>query len=604
MLEGAELHGRKENSVCPCRILKVVEKDVDNISYEVGWLDKNKKVTGTSIVKAVDLLHKKLPFSRDVLKSFIRESTSRSTPWVVHEKLARKYGISTEPPEELQEKKSIRDGYLSRNEQRRKNKDAENGVASKNKRRKLEKQEKPKEEPIKYPIDDLLVQPGVDDPDFTVRPSPMRDFRVPMDCVGDLLMVWDFCTSFSRLLHLWPFSLEDFENAICHKDSDLIIIMESHSAILRLLIKDEGEYFTTIQKRRRKRKITLMNWSEYLCDFLEMKDVVGFSSRVGMIKRGHYGLLDPEAKFSIFRELVSEALLTDAIRQKLDEYIEEWQALGASKREEAIEEARKKRIERKNHNEAERDSKGLVKEYGLENGERKLHNSENNCTYGQNGYVPRGKELFSSNGKHASSNRKSKHDIAIGLKQVMKQRMGKKNAENMEESSSGDYLRKAPGGMNKRAEENQEKSTKEKQEKSTKEQRKERFEREIEKRFIRTTPLGKDRDYNRYWFFRRDGRIFVESCDSKQWGYYTAKEELDALMGSLNPKGEREQALQKQLEKYYLRLCNALQKRSKDMTQKIALEEAVVRRSTRVQSKPKDSPTAPFLRYVNKWKEG
>lgn len=122
LLEGAELYGRKEHSICPCKILKVLEKGADNTCYEVGWLDKYKKVTGTSTLKAEDLIHKKPPFSRDLLKSFIRESTSQSVPWVVHDKLARKYGISTEPPEELRDKFSIRDGYLVRKEQRRKNK--------------------------------------------------------------------------------------------------------------------------------------------------------------------------------------------------------------------------------------------------------------------------------------------------------------------------------------------------------------------------------------------------------------------------------------------------------------------------------------------------
>lgn len=52
------------------------------------------------------------------------------------------------------------------------------------------------------------------------------------------------------------------------------------------------------------------------------------------------------------------------------------------------------------------------------------------------------------------------------------------------------------------------------------------FEREIEKWVISTNPLGKDRDHNRYWWFRRDGRIFIESSDSMQWGYYSLKEEV------------------------------------------------------------------------------
>ena len=48
----------------------------------------------------------------------------------------------------------------------------------------------------------------------------------------------------------------------------------------------------------------------------------------------------------------------------------------------------------------------------------------------------------------------------------------------------------------------------------------------MEKRFVRTDSLGKDRDYNRYWWFQRDGRVFVEGSDSKQWGYYSSKEEV------------------------------------------------------------------------------
>jgi len=55
------------------------------------------------------------------------------------------------------------------------------------------------------------------------------------------------------------------------------------------------------------------------------------------------------------------------------------------------------------------------------------------------------------------------------------------------------------------------------------------YEREMEKIVIRTNPLGKDRDYNRYWWFRSNGRIFVENSDSEEWGYYTAKEEVSSI---------------------------------------------------------------------------
>ena len=118
-------------------------------------------------------------------------------------------------------------------------------------------EELPKKEPIKYPIDDLLVQSSAKDPAFSDRPSLSTEFKVPMDCIGDLLMIWDFCSSFARSLNLWRFSLEDFENAICHKDSNLILIVESHAALLRFLIKDEGAYFMVMQSKKRKSKVNL-----------------------------------------------------------------------------------------------------------------------------------------------------------------------------------------------------------------------------------------------------------------------------------------------------------------------------------------------------------
>ena len=46
-----------------------------------------------------------------------------------------------------------------------------------------------------------------------------------------------------------------------------------------------------------------------------------------------------------------------------------------------------------------------------------------------------------------------------------------------------------------------------------------------------------------------------------------------------------------------------MQKRSKEVAHKIAMEEAVVRRSTRVRAPPRENPALAFLKYVNKWKE-
>ncbi|KAK3029666.1 hypothetical protein RJ639_038947 [Escallonia herrerae] len=606
-LEGVELQGRKNNRIYPCKIVKVLQGS-DKARYQVDWLDKDKKITGHAVVSGEDLIKKKLPISRDVLRSFIRESTYRSVPWVLHDKLARKHGISTDPPEEMRGKISLQDGRVVCDRKRKKREeDRCNGVDSskKCKRKKLEKdrsetfiaeknaekeEDKGKEEPIKYPIDDLLVQPGSDDPAFTQRPSPSREFNIPMDCVGDLLMVWNFCSSFGRLLQLLPFSLEDFENALCHKDSNVILIVESHSTLLRLLMKDNGDYAMAIEKKKRKPKMTIITWIDFLCDFLEMVGVAELSTCITTIRRGHYGLLDVRAKLGIFRELIGRALSTDLVREKLDEDIEETQLLAATRRGEALEEGRRMR-EDKERLKAESSGKEVKEDSNLDS----VFSNSNEVANGSN--RPNGDVVQKWNGKvlpsrakHTSRNSGRMQMDPLPKKNAKKHKVEAKATVGGIEEGAHDSINDRKGAMDKRS----------------KEQRKEFLEREMEKRCIRTNSLGKDRNYN-----RRDARIFVESCDSTQWGYYRSLMafflQLESFMGSLNQKGEREKALRKQLEKRYSKIWSVLnfselQKRSKEEANRTSVEEAMVRRSTRVRAPPRDSPALAFLKYINKWK--
>ncbi|KAK1439538.1 hypothetical protein QVD17_05358 [Tagetes erecta] len=547
LLEGTEIYGRKNNRIYPCKIVKIIDEEVEKTQYQVAWLDKDKKVTENAVVSGDDLIKKKLPVSRDVLKSFIRESTYRSAPWVLHDKLALKYGISTNLPEELRDKISPK---------RKISKEANNG---KRKRKKLSNDADIDDVPIKYPIDDLMVRPAADDPIFVPRPPPTRDFKVPMECVGDLLMIWDFCSSYSKLLNLSPFSLDDFEKAICYKDSNIVLIVESYSALLRLLIKDDGDYFIALQKKKRKLKISLVTWADYMCDFLELVGNEELCSHISTIKRGHYGILDINAKVAIFAQLVGEALSCNIMREKLDEYIEERKALAAERRGEALEQGRKRR-ERIETAKAALNGIEHNGDAAKKSAERK-HISENS-----------GKKLGKASEKDAN---KVKVDTVASIKDPIAK--GSKKLMDVDKNKADDT--------------------------ANVEQRKEYLEREMEKRFIRTNPLGKDRNYNRYWYFRKDARIFVESCDHKQWGYYATKPELDALIGSLNEKGEREKALKKQLEKRYNKISAEMQKKTKEAHRIQMEEEAALRRSSRVRAPPRDNPARAFLKYVNKLKE-
>lgn len=119
LVEGSEHYGRKKSHIYPCKILNIVQED-DQTKYEVAWLDKDKKKTGSSFVNGDDLI-KRLPFTRTVLKSFIKESTYRNAPWVLHVKLAKKYGISSDPPRELKGRISISNGLVVCSKKRKKN---------------------------------------------------------------------------------------------------------------------------------------------------------------------------------------------------------------------------------------------------------------------------------------------------------------------------------------------------------------------------------------------------------------------------------------------------------------------------------------------------
>ncbi|RAL39826.1 hypothetical protein DM860_013027 [Cuscuta australis] len=576
--EGSELYGRMNNCVYPCKIVRVVKNQKP--LYQVSWMDKFDKVCENTLLKEEDLIQKKLPCSKGALKLFVRESTCRSIPWVLRNELAKNYGIPTHPPEELKEKFSVQDGVVVANRKRKKIGETKNDEVTvlsddSDSKREYIRRENPKcftnggsiesNRPeihlIKYPIDDLLLQPLDSDIQLTERPSLRRDFNVPMGCVGDLLMVWDFCISFGKLLHLSPFSLDDFENAISYKESNVVLVMEYHAALLQFLIKDGGEYLTAIQKKKRKSKITLITWTEFLCDFLEMTGIAELSSHISTIQRGHYGLLEVHAKLGILRELVAQAIESDLFKQNLDGDIEKRQALVAARRAEALEEGRKRREEQR----------------------LKAQSA--------------GKEAIDNS--HDSESGVADASFKNNKKQKINVKDGTENMNELDKSTQSkctDHLQREAHKMQK----NEKRDAIEIQSKG---QRKEYLEREIQKIIIRTNPLGKDREYNTYWFFRQDARIFVESPDSLQWGYYCSKEELDALLGSLNVKGVRESVLQKQLEKFYSKVSSGVQKRTKEEALQGLVEEAVVRRSMRIQAPPRDNPTLSFLKYINKWKD-
>lgn len=112
------LYGRKNSCIYTCRIVRIVEED-EKTQYEVEWMDKYDDISECTLVNEEDLIRKKLPYSRGVLKLLIRESTYRSIPWVLHDKLAKEHGIPTHPPPELESEISLKDGLVVVNKKRK-----------------------------------------------------------------------------------------------------------------------------------------------------------------------------------------------------------------------------------------------------------------------------------------------------------------------------------------------------------------------------------------------------------------------------------------------------------------------------------------------------
>lgn len=664
----------KENVTRPCKVLREIEVEGPEnkiFNYEVELLDNDKNVIGISFESTGSLVRKKPPFTRALVKSFIRESVkdnasrNSQTPLVVLDKLCHKYGITTSPPEELKKffvkqeqnekgedevmlqplieatepethankkrkkvdtelecqtnkkqkkvdrepenhgnKKQKLEDTDRENQVKKKQKKSEGGeggaVLSEDDKSKTKTEPIVKVVPIKYPIEDTLVQLSPLDPPLQERPILSSDFTLPMGCTGPLLMIWNFCSLFGKVIRLSPFSLEAFEKALECNDTDPILLREVHHALIKLILSDTAINESFQEKRKRKVKVTIQSWKDDLSDLLELDGFEKLAIHSSTIGKGNYKLLEPFVKLEILSQLADCALGSTAIREQLDVYIEEKQAIASQKRKEDLEKSKQAQelIKQAQIASTTPDMAGetVASEPPKDEQEGEDEDDEGSDSDGgtDNDVLSTDKKVHSNglpNGAHENGDSEEATALAAGCSRqlALKLKAEQKQAEDLEkEKKRIEELKKLQEIRKVKFEAVKERKLQEKKMLEL-QKRQEHLEREIEKRVIRTHPLGKDRDHNKYWFFAREGRIFVEDRDLSKWGYYSAKEELEALYGSLNPKGIRERALQRQLEKHYNKISDALQRRSKDIAQRVALEDSSVRRSSRGKTAPQQT---------------
>lgn len=71
------------------------------------------------------------------------------------------------------------------------------------------------------------------------KPFSIKPWIDSEDNIGNLLMVWRFCNTFSDVLGVWPFTLDEFIQALHDYDSRLLA--EIHIALLKLIVRDIEE---------------------------------------------------------------------------------------------------------------------------------------------------------------------------------------------------------------------------------------------------------------------------------------------------------------------------------------------------------------------------
>ncbi|KAF8271339.1 chromatin remodeling complex protein [Lactarius quietus] len=622
----------------------------------------------------------RLAFSKSILRRFIRDCVDRdaavASPWTVKPPVAARYGVDSIMPEatrqgvedikkgEIQKRKKVwedKEGPLKK--QKKLSAAREEKALALEKEREAEKlakaeaqrqaAEKKKKKPIRYPTEDLDVMLSEKERKNGMkvrRPVPSRSALPFNDRKGSFesfLMAWNFLIVYGQPLHLSTFTLDELEHAIRHTLSDppCQLIAEVHSGLIYNL--------RTVTFQRHSAVVSLMNASEdddgvdlgvTVKDLTTAMADVGNNwertplrhsegregweeSLVGCIKdpvpsqhqpsnpKQCYPMLPPEDKIAILAFMCNVAVSSKSVHAHMEACEEEL----TSRRKEKIE--------------LNRTRKALVETREALLGENKESESAAN---GADDDTPMN-DLSELSDVSASENSSEQGTSTKKGTDLRRKAQSQAHAKQREAARAKAASIKQAMAEHRRIDEEVNKL----------ERRLEGIEREFRQLLgsVRVKPLGKDRFYNRIWWFDGmgaasllgsggivqygTGRLFVqgpsafdqEILDRREegdvrarrleeegedgmlgvgeWGVYTELEEVDELTAWLNPKGNRELALRNTLTKWWPHIVPGMRKRLADLNNIAKLPEA--RRSTRVkQGGAADITRAPYMTWTNR----
>ncbi|KAG6879398.1 hypothetical protein C0992_003015 [Termitomyces sp. T32_za158] len=559
--------------------------------------------------------------------------------------------------------------------------------------------EKKKKKPVRYPTEDLDVRLGEKDKKAGMkvqRPHASRDipFNETPGTIEAFLMAWNFLVVYGQPLHLSTFTLDEFEHAIRHTLIDLpcALLAEVHSTLIYNL--------RTVAFQRHSALVSLMRMHEAAQDEGNDEDVVlgvpfdeltaamadvgnnweriplrhtegreGWEDAlVGMLKdhatvitfprlreiltrllfaaeprpemstspsssrdptpessplsrrstpAERYYALPPQDKIAILSFMCNLAISSKAIHAHMESCEEQLTALRKEKID--VNRLKKQHLEEmsvlKEETKEDPSAKNVVDQDVVMNDVSDLSDVSEG-----------GSETPSSSGSKKNSARQKE----LRLKAVTAAHAKQREAARAKQASTKQALsdhRRLDEEVNKL------------------ERRLEGIEREFRKLLgaVRVKPLGKDRFYNRVWWFDGmgsaslvgsggvaqygTGRLFIqgpsefdrELLDQRkdediegrrkeeegedgvlgpgEWGVYSDVEELEEYVNWLNVKGHRETALKAALTKWWAHITAGMKRRTADVNVNARLPEA--RRSARTKG-GYDVTREPYMMWVNR----
>ncbi|KAI0036698.1 chromatin remodeling complex protein [Vararia minispora EC-137] len=556
--------------------------------------------------------------------------------------------------------------------------------------------EKKKKKPLRYPTEDLDVTLSEKDKKAGAklkRPVPNKlaiPFSENPTAAEAFLMTWNFLVVYGHPLHLSTFTMDEYEAALRHRcvDPPCQLLAEIHSTLIYLLRTVNFQRHSAILSLQRLEDAELdeqdsseevgiltsevvsgladvgnnweraplrysegrAGWEESLVGCLKDHATVdnfpslrrifarllygadpGYSgssnSEPGSSRAGSplspmdgYAKLPPEDRLAILSFLCDIAVSSKAIHQYMESCEEQLTAL----RKEKIEVNRSKRqfIEERDALLGGAKDKEEGKEKAAENGNGAADDEA------ANGELSDLSDVSTENGSESGSKPAKGRDLR-------RKAQSQAHAKQREAARAQAASQKKALAEHRRLDEEVNKL----------ERRLEGIEREFRKLLgsIRVKPLGRDRFYNRVWWFDgmgaaslvgsggtvqyQTGRLFIqgpspfdkEIMDRREdnvwarrqieegeegwlgvgeWAVFGEIEEIDQFAAWLNPKGLRELALKNQLTKWWPHIAPGMRKRHADLNTNAKLPEA--RRSSRVKSSGPDVAREAYMQWTNR----